>query len=89
MILLINYAPHQLMEEMFQMSLKIQQRIAPRGVPRFLIATRSALTRLRLRGPSVSPTPVEFWNPSTLKELWDQIKGVKYLLGVQKVVVDY
>ena len=88
MIFLINYAPHQLMEEMFQMGQEIQQRIAPRGVPRFLIATRSALTRLRLRGPSVSPSLVEFWNPSTLKELWNQIRGVKYLLGVRKVAVD-
>ena len=60
MILLINYAPHQLMEEMFQMGQEIQQRIAPRGVPRFLIATRSALTSLKLRGSSASPTLEEF-----------------------------
>ena len=84
MILLINYAPHQLMEEMFQMSQEIQQRIAPRGVPRFLIATHSALTRSKLRGPSASPTPAEFWNPSAR----GQIKGGRYLLGVRKVVVD-
>ena len=73
---------NQLEEEVQQTSKETRQKTAPKCVPRFLNATPSALTRLQIPGPSVSPTLGEFYNQSTLKEFWNQ---VKHRLGVQKV----
>ena len=72
----------QLKKEVWKMSKKTQQKIAPKCVPRFLNATPSPLTHLRVKGPSVSPTLREFWNQSPLKKFRQK---VKYRLGVQKV----
>ena len=69
------------MEEEFQQtSQETQQKTAPKCVPRFRNATLSALTHSTLRGPSVS---------HTLGEFLKQVSRVKYLLGVQKVVIDH